>query len=645
MAQRGAYMSNRFVDDSMLEMGSIAPHGRFVHVYLNGVYWGQYHLRERWNAAMFASYFGGSEEDYDTINGNDNFLDDFKAYDGTLDYWRETEALSREGTPWQALQGRVDLTDYYDFMILWATGNSESEFQSVGSRSRDVPFKFYMKDADGWLRAPSISRLDMVGPGRFSDVLRREANPDYVQFLADRIHKHYRNGGALTDAANIARLQRRVDEMNTAFLAEAARWNYHTLGSWRINRDDLLNHHFDGLAETMVTRFTIRGFYPHDIIAPRYSQPGGQIIAGTFIRLTAGALFNPQPGNILYTTNGVDPRMLGGARSSDAIVFDRSSPGISLSTTTQLKARTFDQGNWSLLTEATFYIGKQPSPGDVLISEIHCRPASPADREIAAGFNARSDCEFLEIYNTTDELVELSGLVFTKGIRFDFNDSSQAQLEPGKVALLVRNRLAFAQRYGGGLPIVGEFTNSKLSDGGETIQLALSNGTVLQELTYDENEPWPKEADGSGKSLSLSAITPRRWSGSASLGGTPGEFSTFNHDADQDGDRLSALVEAALGTSDQDPTSGPAAFRLTTETREVEGLEVRFWRFVTQKDPTREDLTLHLEVSSDLRTWQSGDTMFVLEEQGDNQFVWRSKLRLDQLENALSYLRLRVRDS
>ena len=478
LAQRGAYMSNRYVADSMLEMGSIAPHGRFVHVYLNGVYWGQYHLRERWNAAMFASYFGGAEEDYDAINGNDNFLDDFKAYDGTLDYWRETEALSREGTPWQALQGRVDLTDYYDFMILWATGNSESEFQSVGSRSRDVPFKFYMKDADGWLRAPSISRLDVVGPGRFSDVLRREANPDYVQFLADRIHKHYRNGGALTDAANIARLQRRVDEMNTAFLAEAARWNYHTPGSWRSNRDDLLNHHFDGLAETMVTRFTIRGFYPHDIIAPRYSQPGGQIIAGTFIRLTAGALFSPQPGDILYTTNGVDPRMPGGARSSDAIVFDRSSPGISLSTTTQLKTRTFDQGNWSPLTEATFYIGKQPSPGDVLISEIHYRPASPADREIAAGFNARSDFEFLEIYNTTDELVELSGLVFTKGIRFDFNDSSQAQLEPGKVALLVRNRLAFAQPYGGGIPIVGEFTNSKLSDGGETIQLALSNGTV-----------------------------------------------------------------------------------------------------------------------------------------------------------------------
>ena len=59
MASRGAYMSNRFTDDSMLEMGNIAPHGRFVHVYLNGSYWGQYHLRERWSADMASSYFGG----------------------------------------------------------------------------------------------------------------------------------------------------------------------------------------------------------------------------------------------------------------------------------------------------------------------------------------------------------------------------------------------------------------------------------------------------------------------------------------------------------------------------------------------------------------------------------------------------------
>ena len=35
MIDRGAYMSNRFTDDSMLEKGNIAAHGRFVHVYVN----------------------------------------------------------------------------------------------------------------------------------------------------------------------------------------------------------------------------------------------------------------------------------------------------------------------------------------------------------------------------------------------------------------------------------------------------------------------------------------------------------------------------------------------------------------------------------------------------------------------------------
>ena len=88
MAARGAYMSNRFTDDSMLDMGQINPHGRFVHVYLNGVYWGQYHLRERWNAAMLAEYFGGEKADYEAINANNtgsNFLEG-QVYDGTGQY-------------------------------------------------------------------------------------------------------------------------------------------------------------------------------------------------------------------------------------------------------------------------------------------------------------------------------------------------------------------------------------------------------------------------------------------------------------------------------------------------------------------------------------------------------------------------------
>ena len=60
MNQRGFYMAGRFVEDAMLDMGSLNPHGRFVHLYMNGVYHGQFHLRERLNEQMLGDYLGGS---------------------------------------------------------------------------------------------------------------------------------------------------------------------------------------------------------------------------------------------------------------------------------------------------------------------------------------------------------------------------------------------------------------------------------------------------------------------------------------------------------------------------------------------------------------------------------------------------------
>jgi hypothetical protein len=79
MSERGFYMAGRFVEDSMLDLGSLNPHGRFVHLYLNGVYWGQYDCRELLVDHFLADYLGGTEEDYAVVRGNDNVSDDFRA--------------------------------------------------------------------------------------------------------------------------------------------------------------------------------------------------------------------------------------------------------------------------------------------------------------------------------------------------------------------------------------------------------------------------------------------------------------------------------------------------------------------------------------------------------------------------------------
>ena len=53
--------------DAQRDLGHPATRGRFVHLYLNAVYWGLYQIQERPEAAFGATYAGGSKEDFDVI--------------------------------------------------------------------------------------------------------------------------------------------------------------------------------------------------------------------------------------------------------------------------------------------------------------------------------------------------------------------------------------------------------------------------------------------------------------------------------------------------------------------------------------------------------------------------------------------------
>jgi len=311
MRSRGAYMSNRFTDDSMLDMGNLAPHGRFVHVYLNGSYWGQYHLRERWNADMASSYFGGPKADYDAVNLNDGFRNDEKVYDGDGVFWREAKALASGSNPWANNNNNIDVANLIDFMLLWVSGDSESEVRLLGSKTQGQPFRFQMKDADGYLRSTNRS-VGSSGPLDLMSRLRN-GNADFAMLVADRIHMHFFNDGALTPSQNIERLQKRVDEARPGFIAESARWGnrFREYQDWLNYQQNLVNNHFRGLTNTMIGRFRSQGMYP-DIIAPVFSQHGGSVLPATPVTMSTDA------DTIYYTLDGSDPRLPGGVPNPTA---------------------------------------------------------------------------------------------------------------------------------------------------------------------------------------------------------------------------------------------------------------------------------------------------------------------------------------
>jgi len=156
-----------------------------------------------------------------------------------------------------------------------------------------------------------------------------------------------------------------------------------------------------------------------------------------------------------------------------------------------------------------------PRVGPIILSEVHYNPGN---------FAGANDLEFVEIYNPTDETVDLTNWRIRKGIDFNFADGT---LLSAVSALIVApfhpsdtDRLAAFRAYYGidekAVQIVGGYSRL-LDNGGESIQLQRPDAPppdepdyipylIEDEVAYDDDGSWPIEADGNGHSLNRSAI-------------------------------------------------------------------------------------------------------------------------------------------
>ncbi len=327
MEQRGFYLSNIFVDDTLLDAGNLSPHGRFIHLYLNGSYWGLYHLRERWGASMHARYLGGSRTNYESINGNWNvggWAEPGTPYDGDGSTWSRVKSLRGQYT---AVRPYLDVPDYIDYMVTWMFGGCEDEYRCVGPTVPGSGLKFYLNDADGWFCVPqycaannrtgrgSPGRQAGDGPGSLFSMLLRENHPDYRALLADRIQHALGPGGFLSPEMNQARLESRLNEMSRAFLAESARWGYLTPTDWASRRDSVRNSWIPSRSVEVMAQFRSAGFLPTPE-PPSMSPQGGAVPPGQLVRFESGA-----SGTIYFTTDGSDPRLPGGLPAPSARLF------------------------------------------------------------------------------------------------------------------------------------------------------------------------------------------------------------------------------------------------------------------------------------------------------------------------------------
>ncbi|MCC7374135.1 MAG: lamin tail domain-containing protein [Verrucomicrobiales bacterium] len=350
MAMRGFYLSNPFTDDTLAEMGHLSPHTRFVHLYLNGNYWGVYQLRERWGAAMHAQYLGGSRDQYESINGNWNvggWAEPGVPYDGDGNLWSRIKTLRGS---YAAVKPWVDVPQYVDMMLVWLFGGCEDEYRCVGPTVPGVGMKFLINDADGWFCVPDYcaagdrtqrgapGRQAGDGPGSLFSTLFKQGDPEYRTLLADRIQAALGRGGTLSPERNRQRLDRRLAEFQRPFLLESARWNYLTPEAWAARRDFVRSDWLPRRTSEAWGIFRSAGFVPR-FSAPDLQAPTGVVAAG--YRLQWGETGG---GVVTYTEDGTDPRLPGGGVSPRAREYR---PGGSTDTLIPLGAR------WRWYTDET----------------------------------------------------------------------------------------------------------------------------------------------------------------------------------------------------------------------------------------------------------------------------------------------------
>ncbi len=536
---RALYVRDQYVANLQNMMGGRSHHGRFVHLYLNGLYWGLYFIHERPDADFMASYYGGEKEDYDVFKHDSGQIVDGSSSSYTA-MWSTINAGLANNANYEALQQQLDVPGLIDYLLInfWCN-NTDWDHKNLyaSHRKQGGLWRFHAWDSEHTIADNDFTVLsDNNGSNPTAIFNRLLANSEFRILLADRVHKHLFNGGIFyTDPANpiynpafpernrpAAIFMKMLQEIDTAIVCESARWG--DVGPGRENtphtrnvsfyeeRDVVMGFRptfgahstfsFTNRSSGLLTQFRTRGWYPN-VVAPSFNQHGGRVAAGFNLTMTAPA------GTVYYTTNGVDPRVYGSGAVSPSALAYIGGP-IPLSATTVVKARALTGTTWSALNEATFVVAELVSP--LRITEIMYNPVG-----------GRS-YEFIELKNSGSLPVDLSGHSF-EGITFVFPPGFS--INAGAILVLANNDnpAAFAARYPGA--VVAGYFSGALDNTGERIALKNASGMTVVSVAYGSSEGWPTAANGGGSSLELidlngSTGDPANWQASAAPNGSPG---------------------------------------------------------------------------------------------------------------------------
>ncbi len=350
---------NPFIIDELMrrlfigtgQQGSI---GTFVSVYINGVWKGYFNFCEHLREAFM-------QQHHDSIATWD--VQQVNAFaSGDAIHWNSTIAFLRTNNltivaNYVKAQDYIDVENIIDYLTVYsfaACGDwPGNNWVAARERSAKGRWRYYMWDAEMSFGSSTgrattyntfTSDLIIANPKTSSNYIPviftlLYASPEFKLRFADRIQKHFFNGGGMTKSNIQSAFITLRNAINPIMLETTSTTVNETFyNNWIVS---------DTRRNTYFTQLSTLGLWP-STLAPEFSQHGGETATNTWITVT-----NPNgTGSIYWTTNGVDPRALGGA-----VVGALYAEPLRFPATSTLKARVLSPGGeWSPLQEASFVV-------------------------------------------------------------------------------------------------------------------------------------------------------------------------------------------------------------------------------------------------------------------------------------------------
>lgn len=494
---------------------------RPVVVYLNGQYWGVYEMREKVDKHYLQYNYQADKDSVDILSvGSWYGLDWLRIVEGSDTGFYNLHAFVTTADPWadnylDEVGSRLNINNFIDYMCAetWHANGDwlYNNMRLFRSHTTDNLWHFCLHDLElGW---------NNLGHNTLAYLMYEMAYTPYSQIFnalienpAFRTRFINRYADIMNDPLRFDHAKGHLHSMHSELMPEMTRqwerWGWMTvaehLAEYNNRRDwteDFLENRSDIVRNDMEALFGLPG--------------------QTVVRL---AVNPPQAGRIQISTLTPDDYPWEGVYFQGVPIKITAFPNTGYSFAGWEGNFSIDSPNTSELImnandiyrtlTANFTEGSNSS-SQIIISEINYN----AENSIESG-------DWVELYNAGDAPANLGGWIMK-----DSNDANQYSLpnitlNPQERFVLVNDPLAFVAQYPTVTNYAGAFAFS-LNNTADQVRLFDNLNNLIAAVAYIDSIPWPRGADGEGRTLELKDPTlalgnPSNWFDGC-IGGSPGQ--------------------------------------------------------------------------------------------------------------------------